>query len=159
MIRRTQFCAFQCLDRVVRFAWPFGLFCPISDFCGVGLDLNKRYPTDSVEEFVPLKEVCSIVINPNIQDCDGLKNMIYDTRAVKGQFKTINDHQLNTPPPPPPQIVNSFPDAVSKWYIFIGNACSCIFTLFPWVNNAPKFFRCSIVILTKIIQIMWPLNL
>ncbi len=68
----------QCVDMMYEFKWALGLYCPDSLFCGLGLDLDKNYFSESFE-VVPVTERCQLIVNKNSIKCEIAEDKLYDS--------------------------------------------------------------------------------
>ena len=73
----------KCEQRMIRFKWDIGLYCPSSHFCGMGIDLNKTYGFESSTEFTPLQEVCHLLVNNHLTNCEETKENLFSVGILK----------------------------------------------------------------------------
>ena len=79
----------ECEINMIRFHWSVGIFCPLSLFCGMGMELTGDYhPTDlSYHEQTPVKELCNFWVRADMTNCDELYVAIYDAGILRGRQK------------------------------------------------------------------------
>ena len=77
----------ECLTRMERFPWSTGIFCPLSWFCGMGIELMRDYKWVNSGEVNPVKEKCHIWVQNDLIDCGDLITAIYDAGILKGELK------------------------------------------------------------------------
>ena len=79
----------ECLTRMERFHWSTAIFCPLSWFCGMGMDLMRDYSWVTSGEVTPVKEMCHIWVQNDILDCDNLISAIYAAGILKSKLKRV----------------------------------------------------------------------
>ncbi|XP_075253199.1 uncharacterized protein LOC142345000 [Convolutriloba macropyga] len=82
----------KCEQRMIRFKWDIGLYCPSSHFCGMGIDLNKTYGFESSTEFTPLQEVCHLLVNNHLTNCEETKENLFSVGILKRSPWSCQSH-------------------------------------------------------------------
>ena len=75
----------ECLTKMERFEWPTAIYCHLSWFCGMGLDLTREYSSLISEELTPVKELCIVWVRNDLMDCGILLATIYNSGLIKGK--------------------------------------------------------------------------
>ena len=72
-----------CIDKMANFNWPVGVYCPKSEFCGFGINTNRDYRDDFPNVVEPTRELCEVLINSKMTDCDSLEIMLDEANIIQ----------------------------------------------------------------------------
>ena len=74
-----------CVDKMANFKWPVGVYCPKSEFCGFGINTNRDYRDDFPNVVEPTRELCEVLINTKMTDCDSLEIFLDDAKIIQSK--------------------------------------------------------------------------
>ena len=88
----------QCISHMQMFKWNVGLFCPSSEFCGLGIDFGNHYRYQEATEFKPLQEVCHVLVNRELTSCGEAEADLSSTGMLRSKFHCKDERWLIKPP-------------------------------------------------------------
>ncbi|XP_075256272.1 uncharacterized protein LOC142348704 [Convolutriloba macropyga] len=75
-----------CVDKMANFKWPVGVYCPKSEFCGFGINTNRDYRDDFPNVVEPTRELCEVLINSKMTDCDSVEILLDDAKIIQTPY-------------------------------------------------------------------------
>ena len=77
----------ECLTKLQRFHWSTGVYCPVSLFCGLGINLSRDYRAVVSDEISPVKELCNIWVQIDAMTCGDILKFFYEAKILKGAYE------------------------------------------------------------------------
>ena len=79
----------ECLIKMESFHWSTGIYCPLSWFCGMGLDLTGDYSWVTSGSASPVREMCNIWVQNDVMNCNNVLSSIYDAKIIRRMFSKL----------------------------------------------------------------------
>ena len=79
----------ECLIKMERFHWSTGIYCPLSWFCGMGLDSTGDYSWVTSGAVSPVREMCNIWVQSDVINCNDVLISIYDAKILRRMFNKL----------------------------------------------------------------------
>ena len=73
----------ECLNKMERFYWSTGIYCPLSSFCAWEIDLSRSHKVS--DEISPVKELCNIWVRNSVTNCNDVLTSFYQEKILKGK--------------------------------------------------------------------------
>ena len=74
----------ECRNKLERFRWSTGIYCPLSWFCGLGMDFERKYDSSKSDDAIPVKELCHIWVQSDVVDCKAFFASLFSSEILKG---------------------------------------------------------------------------
>lgn len=79
----------QCVNKIGNFNWEKGVYCEISNFCELGIDLERNYHNAGITStFQSLNERCYVIIDKKNTNCEEVKDDLKKSGILRGRKKS-----------------------------------------------------------------------